>query len=103
MTALDRSILQRIRGAREPEPDPTLRDWVESAIAPPGRKVDEATARLLDELVNRGAARKHMRGRGPYQHFTVRRDLPGLILAARRRSRRFHKKLEARRRARGGA
>lgn len=101
MSGLDLAALLRIKKSEPAAAEPTLRDWVEAAIAPPGAKPTDGQMAALDGLVNRSAARAHLRGRGPYQHF-ANRDVGPLLVRARRRLRKRRKRLEQRGHAIGG-
>lgn len=79
-----------------PPPEPTLVDWVSAELAPPGAKIDDAIAARLDGLVGRRDARRYLRGRGPFQHFTVQRSIEERIRRAKRRLRRRQKRVERR-------
>lgn len=98
---MPKALWERIRPKPAPAAEPTLRDWVEASLAPPGQKIDEATAARLDSLVNRASARELLRGRGPYQHFTRPAVLIDMLRRDRRRKRNRRKAIQQRNRARG--
>lgn len=101
MSGLTKGLLERIRRKPAPVAEPTLRDWVEASLAPPGAEIDEATAARLEALVNRASARELLRGRGPYQHFTRPAVLVDMLRRDRRRKRNRRKAIQQRNRARG--